>query len=169
MTLLRRWCDVVPTPRVIDEWSATRSVLPLGHSFDTNSFEWTRMDMLPLLDLKKRGLEVTRVNKKFRCSNGFNLMGHKFCDCLFVFLHTKSLLKWVYSKRKEFVPAGDKFCDFLFVFLHTKSILKGIYSKKIRICSPRIKFFPFRVDPFSEETWCAGRQIGSHKLYLQYK
>ena len=38
-----------------------------------------------------------------------------------------SLLKRVYSKRREFAPFGSK-------------------------------FFPFRVDPFEEWGWCAGKQ-----------
>ena len=26
------------------------------------------------------------------------------------------------------------------------------------------EFFPFRVDPFSEEDWCAGKKRGRHKI-----
>ena len=28
------------------------------------------------------------------------------------------------------------------------------------------KFFPFRLDPFSEGDWCAGKRMGSHKCLL---
>ena len=29
-----------------------------------------------------------------------------------------------------------------------------------------LPFFPFRVDPFSEGSWCVGKQRGSHKIFL---
>ena len=35
-----------------------------------------------------------------------------FCDFTFTFLHTKSLLKWVFSDTKEFAPKGKKFILF---------------------------------------------------------
>ena len=34
----------------------------------------------------------------------FSNRGDNFCDFLFAFLHIESLLKGVYSKRKEFTP-----------------------------------------------------------------
>ena len=41
---------------------------------------------------------------------------------------------------------GDNFSGFLLAFLHTKSLLKRDLLEKLGS-----KFFPFRVDPFSEE------------------
>ena len=45
---------------------------------------------------------------------------------------------------------------------------KGIYFKVKRkeFALAASKVFPFRVDPFSEGSWCAGLQTGSHKSYL---
>ena len=44
---------------------------------------------------------------------------------------------------------------------------KGVYSKRKKNCSPNV--FPFRVDPFSEGIWCAGKQTGNHKSCLLVK
>ena len=41
-----------------------------------------------------------------------NVQGRKLCNFLFQFLRTDSLLKRVYSKRKEFAPFGSKFFPF---------------------------------------------------------
>ena len=46
------------------------------------------------------------------------------------------------------------------------SILKRVYSKKKNECAPLAQIFPFRVDPFSELTWCTGEQTESHKSGL---
>ena len=52
---------------------------------------------------------------------------------------------------------GDNFCDFLFCFPATKSLPTGVYSKREEFapegretCSKESKYFPFKVDPFSE-------------------
>ena len=42
----------------------------------------------------------------------FFFKGDNFCDFLLAFLHTKTLLKRVYPKRKEFGPTGSKFFPF---------------------------------------------------------
>ena len=46
---------------------------------------------------------------------------------------------------------------------------KGVYSKRKEFAPRRSKFFPFRVDPFSEGAWCAGKQTGSNKSNLPFK
>ena len=46
---------------------------------------------------------------------------------------------------------------------------KRIYSKRKEIAPLGSNFFPFRVDPFSEGTWCAGKQTGSFKSCLPCK
>ena len=46
---------------------------------------------------------------------------------------------------------GDNFCHVLFAFLHTNSLLKRVYSKRKEFALSGSKFFPFRVDLFSEE------------------
>ena len=48
-------------------------------------------------------------------------------------------------------------------FIYFASLLKGIYSKMKEFAPIWSKFFPFRVDHFSEGICCAGKQIGSHK------
>ena len=40
--------------------------------------------------------------------------------------------------------------DFLLAFLHTYPFWKGVYSKRKEFAPHGSKFFPFRVDPFSE-------------------
>ena len=45
---------------------------------------------------------------------------------------------------------GDNFCDFLFTLLHTEALLKGICSNRKEFVHFGSKFFPYRVDPFSE-------------------
>ena len=48
---------------------------------------------------------------------------------------------------------GDNFCYFLFAFLQTKCLLKrGLLPKGS-------KFFPFKVDTFSEKSQAVGKQI----------
>ena len=56
--------------------------------------------------------------------------------------------KGVYSKRKEFAPLVSKFFPFSADFFS-----EGRWSK----------FFPPRVDPFSERVCCVGKQTGNHK------
>ena len=45
---------------------------------------------------------------------------------------------------------GDNLCDFVFSFLHMKPLLKRVYSKRKEFAPKGSKFFPFRVDLFSE-------------------
>ena len=44
----------------------------------------------------------------------------------------------------------DSFCDFLFPFLYIKH-WKGVYSERKEFAPRGSKFFPFRVDLFSED------------------
>ena len=46
---------------------------------------------------------------------------------------------------------------------------KRVYYKREEFAPLGSKFFPFRVDPFSEGDWCIGTQTGSHKSYLPCK
>ena len=46
---------------------------------------------------------------------------------------------------------------------------KGFYTKRKEFAPKGSKFFPVRVDPISEGTWCAGKQRGSHKSCLPCK
>ena len=48
------------------------------------------------------------------------------------------------------------------------SLERGLLLKE-RICSHREQILPFRVDPFSEWVWCAGKQTESHKSCLPCK
>ena len=41
---------------------------------------------------------------------------------------------------------------------------KGVYSKRKEFAPKGSKFFPFRVEPFSEGDWTSRMQIGSHKI-----
>ena len=43
---------------------------------------------------------------------GIFYKGHNFCNFMFAFLHTKSLLKEVYTKKKTFASKGNKFFHF---------------------------------------------------------
>ena len=43
---------------------------------------------------------------------------------------------------------------------------KGSTLKRKNLLPLGSKFFPFRVDLFSERVWCAGKQTESHKSYL---
>ena len=43
------------------------------------------------------------------------------------------------------------------------SFQQRVYSKRKQFASCGSKFFPFRVDPYSGGTWCAGKQTGSPK------
>ena len=49
-----------------------------------------------------------------------------------------------------------------------KSFWQRVFSKRKEIAPKGSKFFPLRVDPFSEEAWCAWKQRGSHKSWLPY-
>ena len=49
---------------------------------------------------------------------------------------------------------------------HFASLLKGVYSKRKEFAPLGSKFFPFRVDPFSEGIWYADMQTESHKNCL---
>ena len=40
---------------------------------------------------------------------------------------------------------------------------KRVYSKRKEFAPWGSKFFPFRVDPFLEVTWCPGNETGCHK------
>ena len=67
---------------------------------------------------------------------------------MFVFLHTKSLLKAVFSERKEFASKGSKFFSFFFFFFFffffRIDSLKG-GSKIILIELLTLKVYQFRV------------------------
>ena len=54
--------------------------------------------------------------------------------------------------RSRFSPfyKGDKLRNFMFAFLLIKTLLKGVHSKRKEFAPRGSKFFPFRVDPFSE-------------------
>ena len=43
-----------------------------------------------------------RALEKIDKMSAFCFKGDNICNLMFAFLHTKSLLKWVYSKREEF-------------------------------------------------------------------
>ena len=45
---------------------------------------------------------------------------------------------------------GCNFYDFLLALLYTKHLLKRVFSKRKEFAPRGSKFFPFRVDPFSE-------------------
>ena len=45
---------------------------------------------------------------------------------------------------------ADNFCDSLFAFLLAMHVLKGVCFKRKEFAPKGSKFFPFRVDPFSE-------------------
>ena len=62
--------------------------------------------------------------------------GHNFYDFLFAFLHTKPLLKWVLSKKKESAPLGSRF----FLFRGNPFQKRG---KAIWIELPPLKAYPF--------------------------
>ena len=49
-----------------------------------------------------------------------------------------------------------------FIFIFASQLIRGQFLKK-RICSPKSKFFPLRVDPIWKGLHCPGRQTGSHK------
>ena len=49
------------------------------------------------------------------------------------------------------------------------SLLKGIYSKRKEFAPHGSKFFPFRVDSFSDGARFAELQTGSHKICLPWK
>ena len=80
---------------------------------------------------------------------------------LFVWGHHINIIPWYADDklRQLDMPGrffaifhkGNNFCDFLLVFLHTNPILKMVYSKRKEFAPHVSKFFPFRVDPFSEE------------------
>ena len=44
------------------------------------------------------------------------------------------------------------------VFIYLPSFWKGVYFKRKEFAPLRSKFFPFRVDSFSEGFWCAAKQ-----------
>ena len=46
---------------------------------------------------------------------------------------------------------------------------KEVYFKAKNWLFPGNKFFPFNVDPFSEGTYCAGKQTENHKSCLPPK
>ena len=46
---------------------------------------------------------------------------------------------------------------------------KGVYFNRKEFAPHGSKFFPFRVDPFSDRTWLAEKQTGSHKSCLLCK
>ena len=46
-------------------------------------------------------------------------------------------------------------------FLKGKKLWKGVYSKKEEF----VPIFPFSIDPFCEEYWCAGKQTENHKKW----
>ena len=52
------------------------------------------------------------------------------------------------------------------VILTIASLVNGSQLFKERICSCRSKFFPVRVDTFSEGFQHSGKQTGSHKGFL---
>ena len=56
--------------------------------------------------------------------------GDNFCDFLFTFLLTKSLLKKFDSKRKEFAPKGSKFFP-----CRLDPFTKGMQNKFDRVAS----------------------------------
>ena len=60
------------------------------------------------------------------------------------------LTLWIYFVDCPPFYKGDNFCDFMFALLYIKSLLKNIYSKKKEFAPCGSKFFPFRVDSFSE-------------------
>ena len=71
----------------------------------------------------------------------------------------------------DFLPyfyKGDNFHDFLFAFLHIKSLLKGIYFKRKEFAPRGSKFFPFRVEPFSEVRQKT-KELSLIKVYQTFK
>ena len=46
---------------------------------------------------------------------------------------------------------------------------KGVYSKRKEFAPRGSKFYPFRVDPFSEGYWREGKQSGSHKSCIPFQ
>ena len=55
---------------------------------------------------------------------------------------------------------------FFFFFFFFFLLLKAVYSKKKEFAPLGSKFFHFRVDPFLEGGWCAGKQMSCHRSYL---
>ena len=51
------------------------------------------------------------------------------------------------------------------LFFFASHLFRGQHLKE-RICSPRSKFFPLRVDPILKGLHCPGKQTGSHKSRL---
>ena len=66
---------------------------------------------------------------------------------------TSEACSWLYLSRLDILVRLHKeynLCVFLFAYLHIKPLLKGIYTKRKEFAPKGSKFFPSRVDPFSE-------------------
>ena len=63
----------------------------------------------------------------------------------------------IYEERIHFY--GESTLSKLFNF---PPFWKGVYSKR-KVLLRGSRFFHFKVGPFSEATWCAGKQTGGHK------
>ena len=50
--------------------------------------------------------------------------------------------------------------------VRANSVCLEVYFRGLKVGSPCSKFFPCRVDSFSEGTWCAGKQTGFRKSFL---
>ena len=71
-----------------------------------------------------------------------------------------SVSHWIHTVLcTPFFDKGDNFPVSLFPFLYTNPLLKGVYPKRKEFAPKGSKFFPFRVDPFSEA-------MGSRGLHL---
>ena len=70
-----------------------------------------------------------------------------------LFVATVNVWKKSTIKIRVYFPpffARENFCDFLFAFLYNKSLVRRGFSKRKEFAPEQSKFFPFRVDPFSE-------------------
>ena len=86
--------------------------------------------MLPLSDM----LQGFRARD---CSNNAHLI-----DCL---------RSDAFGRFSTMLCKGDNFCDFLINFFNTSRFREGVSCKRTEFALKGSYFFPFRVDPFSEE------------------
>ena len=88
-----------------------------------------------------------------------------FCDFLFALLHTKPLLKWVYSIRNEFAPKGSKFIPYRFDPFSEGDKTSLTEMSPLKVYQKGSKFIPYRVDPFSEGDKTSLTEISPLKVY----
>ena len=81
---------------------------------------------------------------------GCNLKTTKFLDCAIIGVCRAIWLDSIFHK-------------IVFASLLKKNLLQCLLSEKGSFLRGR-KFFPFRTDPFSEGSWCVGKNTESHTI-----